>query len=142
MASRIDLSSGFAHVQIYGHVTWDDFRNAFARMLEHPDYRPGMDALWDTRGADFSQFTSPELVRFGEFVMERGATRDGARGALVLPDAGDHGLSQMYDTLQKLELPVRMKVFRNLAEAEAWLASGADPAADAGAARPRDEEGP
>lgn len=122
MAIRVDLSSGVAHIQIFGRTTWDDFRAAFTTMLEHPDFSPGMNSLWDTRTADFTQFTPPELLRFAEFVTGHAQARDGARGALVVSVDEDHGLASMYDTILEMKLPVHMRVFQNLADAEAWLA--------------------
>ena len=126
MTIRVDLSSGISRIQVFGHVTWDDFRDALTTMIEHPDFHAGMNALWDIRAADLSQSNSEDLLRFGELVIEHTAARDGARGALAIPGEEDHGLSKIFDTLREVELPVHVRVFRDLAEATAWLApSGA-----------------
>jgi hypothetical protein len=123
MAVRVEVSGGIARVRISGRVIGEDFRNAFTAMVDHPDFQHGMNALWDTRTANFSQFDSEDLLRFAEFVGRYATARDGARGALVVPAEEDHGLSAMYEKLAEIKLPIQTKVFRDLAEAEAWLAS-------------------
>lgn len=122
MPIRVHFSRGVAHIQVFGYATWDDFGRAFTTMIEHPDFHPGMNALWDIRAADLSQFTASELRRFAEFVTEHASSRDGARGALVIPSEVDHGLGpRLHATLREIKLPVALEVFHDLAEAEAWL---------------------
>jgi hypothetical protein len=123
MAIRVDLSRGTARIQIFGYVAWDELARAFTTMVEHPDFRPGMHSLWDLRAADVAQFTTDEVSIFSKVVVEHAPARAGARGALVIPAETDHGMSPLLTAVRDTKLPVRIRIFHDLAEAEAWLGS-------------------
>jgi hypothetical protein len=108
--------------RISGEFGVQEFRTTTSEELGHPEFRPGMDALWDFTQADISKVTSDDVrtmvQRMQQVSRQRGS---GYRIAIVAPDDLTFGLSRMYEA-QSAGLDREIRVFRDEKEALAWLA--------------------
>lgn len=103
-----------------GPLTPADLRAAFLSMIDHPDFKPGMNFLLDvTDGLDRS-FTRQELEAHIEFVLAYQPRRGiHYRVAIVAPRDLDFGMFRVYEGLA-VQVPFEIEVFRERAPAEVW----------------------
>lgn len=89
--------------------------------MGHPDFKPGMDALWDLQAASFDELNQAELLKMMEFVAahqdQRGA---GYKVAIVVGSDLQFGFARMYE-LMSYSLPSRKLIFRDIRSAFKWL---------------------
>ena len=90
-----------------------------AEVLAHPDYGPGYSALVVCRDVKLGAFTVSGVRRLVD--STRRAERDlgATRVAIVASQPVVYGMARMYQMLR--EAPYELRVFRDLAGAEAWL---------------------
>jgi hypothetical protein len=109
------VCEGFVRLESDGEVAFTEWRAAVDAALAHPDYRPGMGILHDwrrLRGAP-----SPEEIWRR---ADHGAQLGPIRWALVAPTTVAYGMGRMAEFLTE-ELAIELRVFRDIAEAEAWV---------------------
>ncbi len=103
-----------------GQLEIDDITQAFDNALADPDFRPGMNALWDLRDAaiHFSPDKLQELVTHVALSRDRRGTR--YRLAIV---AQDSVLLMLADIFKALTGPLsfEVRIFRDDDEAWSWL---------------------
>ncbi|MGE0042474.1 MAG: hypothetical protein AB7H88_08415 [Vicinamibacterales bacterium] len=124
---RIEFPDDGAYVLIVVSATASlrDFVDALHEYQQRPEFRAGMDALWDLTDAalDISADQVREAVAvYGELLEERGT---GHRVAYVVAREVDYGVLRMYEAYAG-GLPYTTGVFKTLADARAFL--GARPA--------------
>ncbi|UCG85271.1 MAG: hypothetical protein JSW71_15210 [Gemmatimonadota bacterium] len=127
--STIDPNSGVIVHSVAGDTSLDELVRALERIVDHPLYQPGADALWDFSGAEVRNVDGKELRNLVRQVRQRLAGRDtGYKVALVAPRDVDYGLARMYEAYAS-ELPIELSVFRSSGDAWDWLWGGAKPPA-------------
>ena len=106
-----------------GQLEIDDITQAFDDALREPDFRPGMNALWDLRDAAVQ--SSPDKLQ--ELVTHVALSRDkrGTQYRLAIV-ARDSVLLMLADIFKALTSPLSFKVhiFRDYDEAWSWLKKG------------------
>ena len=118
----IDIDARVITRTVRGATTFDEITGVFEETLAHPDFRPGMDAIWDLRQADLTNLTRDDMRCIAEYMQRKSETRGtGYKAALVVFREVDFGFSRMCKTYAD-DLPVRLQIFRSLEEAQAWLA--------------------
>ena len=103
-----------------GQLEVPDIQAAFDRMLGDPDFRPGMNALWDLREA--AVISTPDKLQ--ELVTHVALSREkrGSRYRLAVV-AKDSVLLMLADIFKALAspLPFRVRICREFDEAWDWL---------------------
>jgi hypothetical protein len=108
--------------RIHGEFTTKLFRATLNEELNHPEFRPAMNGLWDLTHADASKVTADDIQAMVRHMRQNIQRRgSGYRVAIVAPDDLAFGLSRMYET-QTANLDREIRVVRDEATAEAWLA--------------------
>jgi hypothetical protein len=118
----MDPATGMVTVVLSGPITLELMQDAFEQVLQHAEFKKSSDALWDLREAEIPEAPTSELIELVSFIksktLERG--RD-YKVALLVSSSYHYGLARMYEAYADL-LPVKIKTFRDLGEATAWLA--------------------
>ena len=101
-----------------GVVTLDDIARARAQLRANPDFDPSFYELFDLREVTEARITGAEMVRIAaSSVLGPGVCR-----AFIVANQKQHGLARMFSGLAEPH-DQRVDVFRDVAVAEAWLAS-------------------
>lgn len=120
---RIDLDSGLLIVEVEGRVLPDDVVRYRTRLLADSDFSPGMNTLVDCRNASTDGFNATDLQFLANDIASRRRLLGRARCAVLVATEAAYGLLRMYEAYT-LESPVEVRVFRDEAEARAWVAGG------------------
>jgi hypothetical protein len=101
-----------------GVLTLDDIASARAEARSNPDFDPTFDELFDVRGIVEARLSGAEMARIAaSSVLGAGVFR-----AFVVANQKQHGLARMFSGLAEPH-DQRVDIFRDMAVAEAWLAS-------------------
>ena len=119
---RIDPSRGLVLSRAWGILSSEEMQDHYHRLLTDPGFRSSYRQLGDLRAV--TEFT------VGSWAMVETAAAPifdaGTRRALVAPSDLGYGLSRMFAVYsERTEQDVR--VFRDMAEAAAWLDAGPEP---------------
>jgi hypothetical protein len=86
------------------------------------DEAPTPHTLWDLRDADVSGISADQIATFADLARDAAAMRGPGKTALVAAGLLAFGLSRMFEAYSDATLrPVRVRVFKNIEEAEAWI---------------------
>jgi hypothetical protein len=126
----IDPSKRAVYTTVTGALLEADPIQYLSDLLTHPDYTPGLSALVVCREVEAGQYSAAAVRRLARFTRDAESQLAGSRVAIVADQPLVYGLARMYQLLR--EAPYQLQVFRERAQAEAWL--GCAPA-DAAAGR-------
>lgn len=116
-----DQSKGILYISTGGDFTINEFIESLKSILSSPDYPPHINTIWDISQLSFNQIDSQfetSLVR----ILEQNPERASAMTAMVVDSNVGYGMARMFQSLyNQKDLPQRFSVFRNYADAEAWL---------------------
>ena len=116
---QYDAQKRILVVTVQGEVTMAELAEVGEKISTSTTYPPNVNTLWDLRKADigiFNKQIQQRLILLREQLRNRGR----ARLAMVVEDDLGFGLLRMYATHSE-HLPQPIKVFKNYAEAQAWL---------------------
>lgn len=116
-----DQSKRILYISTGEDFTVNEFVESLKSILSSPDYPPHINTIWDISQLNFNQIDSQfesSLVK----VLEQNPERASAMTAMVVASDVGYGMSRMFQSLcNQKGLPQRFSVFRNYADAEAWL---------------------
>ena len=116
---QYDAQKRILVVTVQGEVTMAELAEVGEKISTSTTYPPNVNTLWDLRKADigiFNKQIQQRLILLREQLRNRGR----ARLAMVVEDDLGFGLLRMY-AIHSEHLPQPIKVFKNYAEAQAWL---------------------
>ena len=70
--------------------------NLIREMFDHPEYRPGMDAIWDLREADLGKLDSATAMDGAMEQSSMAERRGESRIVVVVRDEYSYGMVRMY----------------------------------------------
>lgn len=110
--------------EIFGEFSLADFQMTMNAELGHPEFRAGMNALWDFSLGNASGVGQADVMRMAEIMNEASSSRGSDyRIGVVAPDALHHGLTRMYAG-HTSEIEREIKIFRERRLALDWLGGG------------------
>lgn len=119
--TEIDRDHGILIHKVTGDLKPKDIQAAYAQLPRLPGYRLGMPVLYIFGHGSLAKLTDTEFEEitqiFGPHLKAAGKAYP---VAFVAEKDIDYGLSRMYQVLGG-HLPVKVNVFRNVADALAWL---------------------
>jgi hypothetical protein len=117
--------------EILGKFTLADFKATMNAEISHPEFRAGMDALWDFSRGDASGISQADVMRMAEIMTAASDRRGSAyRIAVIAPDDLHHGLTRMYAG-HTAGIDREINIFRERGAALGWLRGAeADAAGD------------
>ncbi len=120
IAIEIDKATRLVRVTPNEMVTLERVIETINRMLEHPDFDPGMPSLWDYRSCPDVSFSAEELRQLGDIANQNASRRGHARLAVVAGSESQFGLSRMFAMLNDMT-HLEFLVSRDIVEAERRL---------------------
>jgi hypothetical protein len=117
----IDPAAGLITYTVTGDLELDDIRQALESLYENPDFRPGMNALWQIKNGTIAVTATelPDLIELLKRLADKRGT--GYRVAIVVRRNIDFGLSTVFQ-MHAYSLPLEIKVFQSLTQAKRWVA--------------------
>jgi len=117
----IKKPSGPVIITASGPVNGKDIIEALIKMLQDPDFKEGMDALWDFRTVHSGNSETAEIREIVSFVRANQKKRGiNYRVALVVSRDIDFGLARMFEAYSH-ELPFDIQIFKDFNDAQKWL---------------------
>ena len=119
--TSIDPKAGVATHRVTGEIDMEQIRQAWDKLLAHPDFDPAIDVLWDLSACSRATLNSRDIERIRDetaAVLER--RQPGYKVALVAPKDLYFGLCRMFEAYAD-DLPIKVHVFRKLDDAWRWL---------------------
>lgn len=117
----IDPAAGLITYTVTGNLELDDIRQALEGVYENPDFRTGMNALWQIKNGTIGVTATelPDLIELLKRLADKRGT--GYRSAIVVRHNMDFGLSTVFQ-MHAYSLPFEIKVFQSLTQAKRWVA--------------------
>ena len=109
-------------VRMSGKLTFADVANAYRAMIDHAEFRPGMQALWRFEDVEGPALSSEEIRDVVSIQQETKSRRGPARVAIFVERDLDFGIVRVYEALAG-SVPIDVRGFRDLDEATGWLDS-------------------
>ena len=100
-----------------------DLEECYQTFLDHPDWQPGTDILWDTRQCFSDHLTAVDIQLVGKMTNKYKEKRGPGLAAWVVDREVDFGLGRMFEMINEGKIIYNFKVFRKYSEAEEWIAS-------------------
>ena len=115
---EIDAASRLVRIRMWGPVVLGDIFEVTRQITCDPSFQPGFSELIDLRElTSTATLTADNLRELASSPLDPVALR-----AFVTPHASTFGLVRMFETYREINRsPERIAVFKELAEAEAWL---------------------
>jgi len=117
---RFDAARNLLFVRFTGELSEEDLVKYAQRAAANPAIPPAHDELIDLSRAEIADLQSHTLRRIAELFAGGDRTPERSRVALVAADDVSYGLSRMYQAFRS-HSPLDLRVFRDVAEARAWL---------------------
>ena len=107
----------------YGTFSVDDFVKSFSDILDHPDYRIGMNILRDNREQKFpADLSFDAIAASSKRVKDQDKGLGNCKWVSVVGDAQSYAKVHQYITSGRLsENPIERRVFRDMDKAREWL---------------------
>lgn len=117
---RLQQSPPYAVFHARGRLSFDQICDSLACFYRETKPKRNANVLWDLRSADVSRLTTTEMEKLPLFARRFTNARKGGRTAIVAEKDIDFAVTRVI-TFFSHHLPVRVRAFRNLGEAESWL---------------------
>ena len=118
--TRIDADAGLVILTGTGNLKFVDLAEAYESLFKHPDFRPGLNSLWNFKDAVLTVATQqlPDAIKILQ--RHQGERGEGFRVAIVVRRNADYGLSTLFG-MQAFDQPFEYQVFQSLTEATKWV---------------------
>lgn len=126
MEHSVEVRDGLGRVHYRGEFTVEGFTAAFERLLQDPGFQSGMPCVWDCTEATGAGIDAGGLETIGRLVQKNAARRGPGKTAVVAGEGVVFGMARMYDLMLDGRRENPFQVFRNMADARAWLSAPAD----------------
>jgi hypothetical protein len=124
---RVDAASRVRYSVFEGTVGDDELVDAYADVLGDPNFDPTLNDLVDARGVRRLEVTPAGLRRLADLVQQVDRLLLPTKVAVVAPDDIAYDAGRMYEAIRAGQsAPAEHRVFRDMAEARAWLGLGAE----------------
>ena len=108
---KIDPDAGVIYVKVFGAIVVKEVEAVRAQWQSHPDFRTGLDMIYDLRGG-YGKLTGDEAHRLAQYFKNRPFRRL----AIILTN---FGLGRMYQGWTGDE--TNLKIFKDMQSAREWL---------------------
>ena len=115
---ELDLVRRWVRSRAWGTVTFDEIDATRRKFSTDPNFSSDFSQIYDGREVTRLALTASEVA-----TLAKGMLFDSrSRRAFVVPSAETYGKLRMYQTYKELNgTPEKIRLFRTIEEAEAWL---------------------
>lgn len=104
-----------------GPFSVEDHRAMTREIVSDARWRPGMNALFDHSNLDFGDTGFKEMFEASETHREHDGEIGAGKAAILVSGTSDYGVARSFTNLVSGRVAAEMAVFKNEAEALAWL---------------------
>lgn len=108
-------------ITLTGKFDINDLEECYQTFLDHPEWQPGTDILWDTRKCMSDHLTAVDIQLIGKMTNKYKERRGPGLAAWVVDREVDFGLGRMFEMINEGKTVYDFKVFRKFSEAEEWI---------------------
>lgn len=120
---EIEPADNLATITLSGTLGLAEMVEAYEGMLSHPDFQPGMHALWDGR-LGLPRYAPDGLQGLINHLRSRQGKRgSGYRVAFVADPVGQRTEAMMLKALATV-LPFKIQIYQDLERARQWVLTG------------------
>ena len=120
VTTTIDTEKGLVIHAVEGVASAGDWVKAIGDRIEHPDFEPGLNVLWDFTNAPQGIMPSRDLRGMLEYGRQEGHGARMGRVALLTPRRTQFAMAESVEKMSD-SLAVELKAFMNRDEAMSWL---------------------
>jgi len=118
---RVDAERRLVLGSVVGDFTIAEILEAITSSVEHPDFEPGFDILTDHTAVG-RPLTREQVERTTIHLRALAKSLGGARWAVVTKKSASRGMIHML-AVHAEEVPMEIRAFDSMADAEVWLSS-------------------
>lgn len=118
----MDARNSLVTIKVTGLVGAEELLTSIGRVIEHPDFHPGMKSLTDMREA-LHTATTDEVRSVAQLLITNMSRIQGVKEAVVVGQAVTYGMLRMLQA-QMEGFPFEIGIFYDIEEATRWLESG------------------
>lgn len=107
-------------VRMGGKLTFAEVANGYRAMIDHPEFRSGMEALWRFENVEGPGLSAEEIRNFVSIQQDTISRRGPARVAIYVERDLDFGIVRVYEALMG-SVHIDVRGFRDLDAAIRWL---------------------
>jgi hypothetical protein len=119
--THIEPDTGLRRHKVQGKFMLVDIRQTLEAIYSRPDFRPDANVLWDLREAT-PDLSAEDVRQLADFVAKNWGPEGKSKAAFVVSSDYQFGMSRMYEMLLKSQSRNALMVFRDIDDAERWLA--------------------
>ena len=120
---RFAKARPLVEVRLYGRADIAAFAELDMELVDHPDWTPGTDMLFDFRQLDMSHLQMSDVRESSLFVRTLSERFGKGRLACVMGTTVDYGLARAWELMTENDVSLQIKIFRSADEAWAWVDS-------------------
>ena len=118
---ELDASGDFVRVSTRDSFTVDGYRGMVDDILSRPFWRPGSDVLFDHRKLGFADVDFDVMRGTTEYHIEHDEKIGDGRAAIVVGNKLGFANARQFEALLGGKARARLRIFRELDAAVAWL---------------------
>lgn len=111
------------YVVLNGRLTTLDIVNVFDELINFPEFKPGMNALWNVTQATHPDLSSEDIRVIATHIRRFAEKRGNGKTAWVVANDVDFGIGRMFEMMTDRDIPMTFRVFRDMVEAKLWIGS-------------------
>lgn len=116
---RIDKESGIVHTTIDGSASTDEIVDGLKSIMNHPDFKPGLNGIADLRNSDMEVF-SADVKRIANLLIEYRNKIGPSKTAVVVSKDVTFGMTRVFQVFAE-QSSIETAIFRDRDEALQWL---------------------
>lgn len=121
ITTQIDPDTGFRLHTVTGEFSLDQVLATLEDVYAHPDFRPEAGAIWDLIAAT-GDIPTEDVRHLADFVGKLAGEKAPGRVAIVVARDVESGMAKMYETIIGSQTSKPVMIFRDMDEANSWLA--------------------
>jgi hypothetical protein len=123
---RIDKEAGMVYTTIEGRINTDELLESLERLMNHPDFGPGLNGLADLRSMEIDTF-SADVMRIADLMIKFRNKIGPSKTAVVISKDVTFGMTRMFQAFSE-QSSIETAIFRDREEALRWLGLNKTPA--------------
>jgi hypothetical protein len=105
---------------IEGDLSYQKYKESVEDLMRFPQYKPGMNVIWDLRGANSKSLTTHDVQLVASYSKTLDQSRGKWKAAMIVPGIVEFGLARMFQAWLD-DAPFILYICRSMDEAKKWL---------------------
>jgi hypothetical protein len=116
---ELNKEEGIVYTTIDGRVSTDEIIDGLKKVLDHPDFRPGLRGIVDIRPSELDTHAG-DVRRIADLLIEYRDRIGWSRSAVVVATDLAFGMTKMFQAFNEAS-SIEVEIFQDIEEARQWL---------------------